>query len=188
MKSDLLKPRDEMGSGLIMRPFGKEGLITLGRYHVECRRPDGSLRWEDDIENLVTTAGANAILEAALRTGLAAPAWFLGLITGPGASNTYANTDTMAAHAGWTESSAYAAATRQAFVPAAAAARSMTSSASPASFVLNATVTLAGFFMSDSSTKGGATGTLLSEGNFTVGDRTGFSGDTLTAFWTITLT
>jgi hypothetical protein len=146
---------------------------------VECLDKDGNLKWEEDFHNLVVTTGLNKYLDATLKTGLASPAWFVGLITGPGASNTYVITDTMASHAGWTENTSYSNATRPSFTPGTIAAGSVDNSAAKASFSINASVTIAGAFMADNSTKGGTTGTLLGEGNFGGGDRAAVNSDTL---------
>lgn len=160
------------------------GVELLGQrishiYHVECYGPDGQLKWEDTYHNLVTTAGLNKYLDATLKTGLAAPLWYIGLIVGPGAGNTYVAADTMAAHAGWVESVVYSNATRPAWTPGSIAAGSVDNSAAKAVFTVNGTAVVAGCFMTDISTKSGSTGTLLGEGNFTAGDRSVQSGDTL---------
>lgn len=157
------------------------------RWSVECWR-DGELVWTDTFKNLVVTAGRNKYLDATLKTGLAAPAWYVGLVTGPGAGNTYAAADTMGSHAGWAEDTTYSNATRPAFTPGAVASGSVDNSASKAAFTINGSATIAGAFMSDSSTKGGTTGTLLGVGNFTGGDRAVLSGDTLNVTMTATIT
>jgi hypothetical protein len=148
-------------------------------YEVECFDKDGNLKWHDEFDNLVVTAGLNKYLDATLKTGLASPSWFVGLVTGPGSGNTYAAADTMASHAGWAENTSYAAGTRPAFTPGSIAAGSVDNSAAKASFAINASITLAGSFMADNSTKGGSTGTLLGVGNFTGGDRTAVNTDVI---------
>lgn len=175
--SDLMKCRHLMKSEVAAE------LETVGVYHVKCYR-QGKLLWEEEIENLVTTVGKNLILTSGAFTGLT-----LGLITGPGAGNTYVVGDTMASHAGWAEFTNYAEANRVPFVPAAAAAGNITSTASPAVFTINgAGGVVAGFFLTTVNTKSGTTGTLLSEGNFTTGDRTTIATDVLQATYSLTLT
>lgn len=156
------------------------------RYHVECFGPDGKLKWEDTYDNLVTTAGLNKYLDATLKTGLASPLWYVGLITGPGAGNTYLAADTMGTHAGWAEDTTYSNANRPQWNPGSVAAGSVDNSASKAIFNINGTATIAGCFMADNNTKGGTTGTLLGEGNFTAGDRAVQNGDTLNVTVTAT--
>jgi hypothetical protein len=164
------------------------GVGVKHRYHVECWR-NGQLVWEDDFENLVVTAGKNKYLDATLKTGLTTPLWYVGLVIGPGAGNTYAAADTMASHAGWSATEpGYSNANRPAFTPGTIAAGSVDNSAAKAVFNINATNTVAGCFMADENTKSGTTGTLLGVGNFTAGDRAVQSGDTLNVTVTATQT
>jgi hypothetical protein len=138
--------------------------------------------------NLVPNVGLAKYLDATLKTGLAAPSWFLSIITGPGAGNTYANADTMASHAGWAENTNYSAPTRPAWTPGAITTgnpSSVDNSGATASFVMTAGATIAGAFMVDNSTKGGSTGTLISEVNFTTGDRVVLTGDTIVVTMTM---
>jgi hypothetical protein len=188
MSGDQINSKSQVTMSAAMQADSAEHLGQRIRhmYHVECYGPDGQLKWEDTYYNLVTTAGLNKYLDATLKTGLAAPTWFVGLITGPGGSNTYLAADTMAVHAGWAENVTYSNATRPAWTPGTVASGSVDNSAAKAIFTVNGTATIAGCFMVDNSTKSGTTGTLLGEGNFTGGDRLVQSGDTLNV--TITAT
>jgi len=127
---------------------------------------------------LVTTAGKNDLLTQYFKGSAYTAAWFIGLVDG-GSTPTYAAGDTMASHAGWTENTSYSNSTRVAWTGGSASAGSIDNSGSPAAFNINATATIAGMFMVTNSTKSGATGTLYSEGNFTQGNRSVTSGDTL---------
>jgi hypothetical protein len=63
-----------------------------------------------------------------------------------------------------------------------------TNSASPATFTINATSTIAGAFLTSISTKGGTTGILFSASDFSSpGDRAVVSGDTLSVTYTLSL-
>ena len=62
----------------------------------------------------------------------------------------------------------------------------ITNSASPSSFVMNATVTIAGAFLCTVSS--GTSGVLFSAGDFTGGDKNVDSGDTLNVTYTFSLT
>jgi hypothetical protein len=180
--------KESIGSGMVARPGVREDSRAIGVYHIECHAPDGSKRWEVDIDNLVVTAGRNKLLDAALKTGLTTPAWYVGLITGPGGSNTYAAADTMGSHAGWAENTSYSEANRQTLTLGAIASGSVANTASPAVFTLNGAATIGGAFLSDSSTKGGTTGTLYSAGSNSNGDKSGSSADTITVTYTATIT
>ena len=163
-------------------------LTMRGRYDVDCYGSDGSLKWSESFHNRITTAGLNKYLDATLKTGLASPAWYVGLVTGPGSGNTYAAADTMSSHAGWLSDTHFSEAARQAWTPGTVAAGSVDNSASRAVFTMSASATIAGCFVTDSSTKAGTTGTLLSVGNFSGGDRTLVAGDQIKVTFTASVT
>ena len=141
-------------------------------YSVECRDAAGNLRWVEEVPNLVTTAGKTDLIERYFRASAYTAAWYLGLIAG--ASPTLVAADTLASHAGWTESAAYAG-NRPALAFAAASAGSSTAAAIV--FTMNATYTVSGSFVCTAAS--GTTGTLYSESAFS-GVRSGVSGDTIT--------
>lgn len=156
-------------------------------YKIECFDREGKLKWIDYIDNLVVTAGLNKYLDATLKTGLASPAWYVGLVDNTPAPS-YVAGDTMASHAGWAESTVYSNANRPTFTPGSISGGSVDNSASKAVFNINGTATLDGCFLTDNNTKGGTTGTLLGEGAFTGGDRAVQNGDTLNVTVTCSLT
>lgn len=172
------KAVDSASAGLDAAAGAHIGVAIEHTYHVECWR-NGVLVWEDEFHNLVTTAGKNKYLDATIKTGLASPAWYVGLVTGPGSGNTYAAADTMGSHAGWAEDATYSNSTRPAYTPGSISGGSVDNSASKAVFTINGTTTIAGAFMADNSTKSGSTGTLLGVGDFSGGDRAVQNGDTL---------
>lgn len=149
------------------------------RYHVECIRRLGFVRrtiWTAEIpHNLVTTVGHNKYLDATLKTGLASPAWYVGL---KGNGSVVAG-DTLDSHAGWAEDQNYSNATRVAFTPGTIAGGAVDNSASKAVFNINGTTTIYGAFLCDQSNKASNVGTLLGGGDFTEGSRAVVNGDTL---------
>lgn len=157
----------------------KQNIKVNHYYSVECFDKDGKLKWKDEFANLVVTTGLNKYLDATLKTGLTSPAWYIGLITGPGGGNTYAAGDTMASHAGWSENTFYSNATRPQFNAGTISGGSIDNSVSKAVFNINGSANIAGCFMTDDSTMGGTTGTLLGEGNFSGGNRLVQNGDIL---------
>ena len=161
------------------------GMELKNHWKIECFDVNGLFKWVEEFDNLIVTAGLNKILDACFKTGLAAPAWYVGLVV---ATPTYDAADIMSSHAGWTTSTSYSNATNPAFTPGAIASGSVDNSAAKASFNINGTATIAGAFLSDSNTKGGTTGTLYGEGNFTGGNRSVVSGDTLNVTVTLTAT
>jgi hypothetical protein len=97
----------------------------------------------------------------------------------------------MLTHAGWTEFVGYSQANRVTAVFATATTANpsvVTNSASVAVFSINSGGTVAGAFLTTSNTKSGTTGTLFSGSDFTGGDRTVVSGDTLNVTYTFSLT
>jgi hypothetical protein len=125
---------------------------------------DGKVIDEFDCPNLVVDQGLNSLLDVYFHGDTQVTTWYLGLFEGnytPVAGVTAA-TITAAS----TECTAYDEATRQAFVEAAAASKSITNSASKATFTFNATKTIYGAFLVSNSTKSGTTGTLFSAARF----------------------
>lgn len=160
---------------LITNPIALERMSLKGRWFLEHWR-NGELLHKEDFTNLITNAGLNYLLDVALSAGSAITAWVIGLTDG---TPTVAAGDTMSSHAGWTEVTDYSQANRVAWTDAGVSGQSVTNSASPAAFSINATVTVGGAFLTSVNTKGGSTGTLFAVGAFTSGDRAFINGDTL---------
>lgn len=189
--NDQLNVNDGAGGSI-----GRSGELTdrihaCGRYHVECRDAEGNLRWEDDIENLVTTVGKNDLLDKYLAGSTYTAAFYLGLISAVSYTTGPAAGDTMASHAGWTEAGAtntpsYSQATRPAPSWAAASGGSKATSAA-VTFSINGgtNVVVKGAFLATNSTKDGTTGILFSAGTFSGGDKTVSSGDSLTVTYSL---
>jgi hypothetical protein len=154
------------------------------RYVVECVKPDGSLRWSETIDNLVTTEGLNDLLTKYFKGDGYSAAWFCGVISSTGYSVIDAG-DTAASHAGWTESAKYTEGARPGITFGVAAAGALSSS-SAASFTINDTDTLKGAFAITDSTKGGTAGVLYSAALFTTGDRNVLVGDVVNVSVSIT--
>lgn len=143
------------------------------RYVFECRDALGRLKWREEVDNLVTTEGMNDMLTDYYKGSAYTAAHYLGLA----GSGTKAAADTMASHAGWSEVTGYAAATRPAITWGTASAGSLAATGATA-FSINATVTVAGAFIATDSTKGGTTGTLVGVTDFAA-PRSMANGDTL---------
>lgn len=160
------------------------GVRLRGFWRVECRRPDGSLRWAEDWQNIIVNAGLDYALDAALSGGTPITTWFLGLING--ASPTIAAADTMASHAGWTENQNYDEAVRQTWTDGGVSGQSVSNSGSPAVFTINTNgQTIGGAFLTSDSAKGGTTGTLYAAGTF-ASPKSADDNDTITLTATFT--
>lgn len=172
-------PTMKADAGLVTNGADSHSLKLTQYYQVWCYDKEGNFKWYDEFKNLVPTAGLNKYLDATLKTGLASPAWYVFLVTGPGSGTTYAAGDIMSSHIGWTENVTYSESTRPAWVPGTISGGSVDNSASKAQFSINDTATIAGAGLTSANDKSGITGTLLGAGDFTGGDRSVVSGDTI---------
>lgn len=153
------------------------GKVLKTHWRMECRDAQGGLKWVDEFDNLVVTAGLNDSLTQHFKASNYTAAWYIGLT---GYSPTFAAGDTLASHAGWTETTAYDEATRPALTLGAVANGSVDNSASQARFTVSANGTqIGGAFLANNNTKGGTTGTLYGGGALGNGNRLLADNDTL---------
>lgn len=160
-----------------------------GEFHVVCYDKDGNLKWEERNHNLVVNTGLQYLTSAALGGSTQVTNWYIGLY-GPGATNTPAAGDTMLSHGGWTEVTAYSQATRPQCVFGTSTTANpsvIDNSVAVAVFSMSGTVTTGGAFLTTSNVKGGTAGVLFSASDFTTGDRSVISGDTLNVTYTFSL-
>ena len=187
---------DFVGSALVLARPVTEGIGAGGVYTLQCFDKDGKLKWEHSSHNLVVNVGLQDMNAKYFSGSSYTATWFLGLITGPGATTTIAAGDTAAAHGGWAENVGYSNATRPTatFGTATTAnpsviSNSAASGGTVATFNINATSTIAGAFLISNSTKSGTTGILFSASDFqSPGDRSVVSGDTLNVTYQFSLT
>jgi hypothetical protein len=153
-----------------------------GVFTATCYDKDGNLKWSEEFPNLVVNVGLQFINQQVFLGSNYTASWYMGL-TNTGAVYNAANT--MSSHVTWTENTDYLQSTRPLVVftsPTNANPSVITSDA--VTFTINANATIAGAFITTSNTKTGTAGTLLSVGDFTVGDRGLVSGDTLNVTYT----
>ena len=187
MSTDKLHAVDSMAAATKYNTTPEDAMVIKGYYHAVCYDADGNVKWEEPIQNLVTTAGQNKTLDTILGNS-AAGAVVMGL-KGVG---TAVVGDTQASHAGWLEVGLANAPTYSGNRPtpsfnAAAAASKATSSAVP--FAMTSTGTVAGCFINigGSATKDSTTGTLFSAGDFS-SSKAVVNGDSIAVTYTLTLT
>lgn len=165
----------------------KQRIVALFKRAKTCAELHISrLKWTEEIDNLVVTAGLNLLLDSTLKTGASSPVWYVGLVDNASFS-AYAAGDTMSSHAGWIEGVPYSNSTRVTWTPGSISGGSVSNSGSLAVFTINADLTLRGGFLTSNSTKSGSTGTLYGVGDFDY-SRVVHSGDTLSAQITCTAT
>ena len=189
MSADSAKSQDIVAAAVARGGPTQTGAKAHGVYKVECFDKDGNLKWAAEAPNLVVNVGLKDMNEKYFTGATYTAAWYIGLY-GAGSSNTPAAGDTMALHSGWTEVTPYSDANR----PAATFGTSTTAdpsvisnSASPAVFNINATATIGGAFLVNNNTKGGSTGTLFSAADFSGGDRSVVTSDTVNVTYTFNL-
>ena len=176
------------GGGLI------EDAEAHGRYHFTCRDAEGNIVWEDDIENVVCTAGKNLALDTIFAGSAYTANVFMGLISSVSYGAGPVVGDTMASHAGWYEVSATTyfptVAARLAPGWSAASSGSKATTATAFSIITNGGTVKGCFIVYGTgavSTLGSTAGTLYSAGTFSGGDKVVSAGDTLAVTYTASM-
>ena len=191
MHTEKSTAEDSVSAGIAVRPQSSEGVGAGGVYTVVCHDANGNMKWSDTFHNLVVNEGLQSMNQTYFKGSGYTGAFYLGLVQGPGSGTTYAAGNTLATHAGWTElvpGTAYTG-NRPAvtFGTATTADPSViTNSASPSSFAMlvNSTVVAGALLCTVAS---GTSGVLFSAGDFSGGDKTVDSGDTLNVTYTFSL-
>ena len=164
-----------------------------GKFHVVCRDKFGKIKWEDTIDNVVTTLGKNLALDTFLAgSGYTVTGPYMGLISSVSWS-AVAAADTMGSHAGWTEAgitNAPTYTTRKTCAWDAAATGAKALSAALV-FTMTGAGTVKGCFIvfgtGAVATVDNTDGTLYSCGVFTGGDKVVADTDTLNVTYTASL-
>lgn len=163
------------------RPLTPQEMRVRGKFLIEHIR-DGRVIGYYEVPNGIVDVGMNYLLDAGFPGGTQITTWYIGLVDNAGFS-AFADADTMASHAGWSESTAYSEANRPQWTVGSASSRQVTNAAT-VDFSINATATIKGIFITSNNTKGGTTGTLWSTAAFgsTVSVN---NGDTLKVTYTL---
>jgi hypothetical protein len=164
-----------------------DALSIQGVYHAVCYDQYGTIKWEDNIENLVTTVGKNLTLDTILGNTAGG-----AIVMGLKGTGTASVADTQSSHATWNEvglaNAPTYSGTRKTPTFSAASSGSKTTSAA-SSFSITSTGTVAGCFINigGSATIDNTTGTLFSAGDFS-SSKSVVNGDTIAVSYTCTLT
>ncbi len=189
MSIEKAKSTDLVSAGLVARQGSDERIKAGGVFHFQCFDKDGNLKWEESTHNLVVNTGLQYMNTQFFKGSSYTAAWYLGLITGPGSGTSFAGSDTLASHAGWTEFSNYSGARKAVTFGTATTADPsvIDNSASVAQFTISGGGgTVAGAFLA--TVDSGTSGTLFSEADFqSPGDRVVVAGDTLNVTYTFSL-
>ena len=180
---------DKVGACVLLSGATVSAAGGAGVFTIQCFDKDGKLKWEEKNPNLVVNEGLQDMNDKYFSGSSYTAAWYLGLITGPGASTTIAAGDTLASHAGWTEYSDYTGNRKAVTFGGASLADPsvIDNSGAPNAFVITAPGgTVAGAFLTDVAT--GTVGILFSASDFqSPGDRAVVAGDTLNVTYTFSL-
>lgn len=183
------------GDASVIRGASLAEILKIeGRYHAWCVDRFGREKWRDDILNTVMTAGKNLALDTILAgSSYTVVGPYMGLISSVSYS-AIAAADTQASHAGWTEAGVTNAPTyttpRKTAVFNAASAGAKALSAALA-FAITGSGTIKGCFVifgtGAVTTIDNTSGTLLSAGLFTGGDKVVANTDTVNVSWSLAL-
>lgn len=186
---------DNNGASVTRGAQHSEEAKAKGSYKLSCIGKDGKVKWETQINNVVTTVGKNLALDTLFAgSAYSVTGPYMGLISSVSYTTGPAAGDTMASHGGWTEAGGTNAptysGTRKTAVFSAASAGSKTLSAA-LTYNITSTGTVKGCFLvlgsGATSTIDNTGGTLYSAGTFTGGDKAVANGDTLNVTYTASL-
>jgi hypothetical protein len=190
MMQNKAKSADSTASSVATFKDFNEGARGGGTFHFQCFDKDGNLKWEDSAKNIVVNVGLQDMNTKYFKGSSYTAAWYIGLVTGPASGNTYAAGDTLGTHGGWSEDTNYSGGNRATatFGTATTADPSeIDNSGSVAVFSITGTTTVAGAFLTNIQDNTDNVGLLFSVSNFTGGDRSVISGDTLNVTYEFSL-
>lgn len=174
-------------------PDQTNSMTMNGYYTAVCYDSKGNVKWQDNIENLVTNVGKCLTLDVILANTSTPFSGGTGtVVMGLKGVGTPATTDTQALHPSWSEVGAATApqysGTRK-YVSFSAASTSSNSKSTSACtiFTMTGSGTVTGCFININSSNiaiDNAAGTLFSVGDFTGGSKTVSTGDTLSVSYT----
>jgi hypothetical protein len=96
MSTEKSTAQDTYSAGLLTFPKSGDSASAGGVFTVTCVGADGVEKWSDTFHNLVVNQGLQDMNDKYFKASGYTAVWYLGLVTGPGASNTYAAGNTLA--------------------------------------------------------------------------------------------
>lgn len=82
MQGETIKLDEQTGAAVEKNAAAGESISMTGSYTVECVGPDGQVKWQENIENLVVNVGKIDILDKYFSGSAYTAAWYLGLVDG----------------------------------------------------------------------------------------------------------
>lgn len=181
-----------------MNGFRPKGKFTVfcwgmqGREHLidvikpwdigECLKVLGREKWQSISPNITVDEGLNDVLNVYFASAAATATWYIGLKSTN--QSPAAGFDAAGIGTDFTEGTGYSEGVRQTWTIAAISNKTVTNSASPATFSMSGSATIYGAFLVSVSTKGGTTGKMWCCSDFGVA-RPVVNGDTLKVVYTI---
>ena len=175
----------------------KSGFGFKNVWEFVCRDAEGNVKWIEIVPNHITYEGLDNILNTYFINFSyfgCNQAWYAGLISNNYGMPTLAQTDVASqitvdamGSNNWGEDTNYNESYRPTINWAAASSQSITNSASPCVFTMNASTTILGAFVISESTKAGTYGVLFKEAAFSAGAQSVKANDTITLTITITV-
>lgn len=155
-------------------------LVCSGEYFAERHNGDGKLLNTAHAFNTTMTAGRTDLGTQGFCAGTQRTTWYMGLILNSGTPS-ISSGDTLASHAGWTETTDYSG-NRKQWSPTSTSA--VVSNASAMAFTASGTVSVYGGFISTVSS--GTSGILWSAGAFSAAQSLS-NGQVLNTYYSLTL-
>ena len=187
MTIDKMTATDMVQASTKYNTMPEDQMSIHGHYTAVCYGADGQIKWQDGIENLVTTVGKNFTLDTTLGNTAGG-----AVVMGLKGTGTAVVADTQASHASWLEVGLANAPTYSGNRPTpsfSAASSGSKATSSAVSFSITSTGNVYGCFINigGSATKDSTTGTLFSAGDFS-SSKSVINGDTIAVTYTATLT
>lgn len=155
-----------------------------GRFDVRIFDKRGRLKKVLTAHNGIVNGGKDKVLGVMFNAVAQITTWFMGLINNS-PTPTLAAADTMAIHGGWNESHTEYDETPRPTWPEDPASGQQITNTTEVVFTINATLTIAGFFLVSNNTKGGTAGTLWCTALFDGGAQAVISGDKIKVTYTL---
>ena len=167
------------------RRKARSGARIKGTVRTRCLR-DGVQVWEDTSQNIVVNGGLDYLIDVAIGNDTQIATWFCGVVYD---TPTFSATSNIGTPVGWTEVTAYSAATRAEYkdLDNGVGSRDNNSSTSVAAYTLEASMTVGGVILVSTNVKGGTAGTLFSGVAFSGGNRAVQTDDRLEVTYTLTV-
>lgn len=157
-------------------------ILVAGDWFHVGRDIDGRVMWEDFSHNLIVNQGLNHMLDSTLTGGTQQATWYVGYHNG---TETYAPGDTLLSKA-WTEWTTYTPATRPAWTPGSASSQSVSNGTPITVTSSGAAQSVKGAFLAGSATKSETASLLYNVDQFSGGNKTLNTSETLDTTVTIT--